>query len=358
MITFRPAVRQDTPLIIGLAGPTKSGKTLSALRLATGLAGGKSIIMINAEGARGHQYADKFRYLTYDLIPPFRPTAYTEAVEAAAKEHPGCIIIDSGSHMHDGPGGILEWHEEILDEMCGADQAKRMRNNFTAWIKPKAAENEFIYTLLSLSCPVILCLRAKEKLRIVPGKQPVDLGWQPIVGERVAFETMFTLILPPHSRGVPDLEISDMREPFDTLIPAGRQIDEKLGQRLAEWAKGEKREAPATSHQAPQVDRETGDPPPADEEARATWTATELAKQMKAAGVIMNDIAEVVGYPIERNAGDVEDAVNDWLARNEGAPLSGLIEAAKPYRERRLATKVTEPAKVGTLPFEDEGRQQ
>jgi uridine kinase len=39
-VTIRPAVRENTPLIIGIAGPSKSGKTYSAHRVAAGLAGG------------------------------------------------------------------------------------------------------------------------------------------------------------------------------------------------------------------------------------------------------------------------------------------------------------------------------
>lgn len=237
-ISFRPAVREKTPLIIGVSGPTKSGKTLSALRLAKGLAGGGTVAMINAEGPRGHQYADKFSYVACELNPPFRPQAYTDALKAATDLKPAVVIIDSVSQMHDGPGGVLEWHEEILDRMAGNDQAKRQRATFTAWVEPKASENQFIYTMLSMKCPVILCLRAKEKIKIVPGKQPVDLGWQPIVGERIAFETIFTLMLPPHSKGVPDLSISDMREPFDSMVPVGKQLDERLGEQLAAWASG------------------------------------------------------------------------------------------------------------------------
>src|SRR3990167_5203793 len=198
---FRPAVRENTPLIIGIAGPTKSGKTMSALRVATGLANGGQIAMINAEGLRGHQYADSFKYVTCDLSPPFRPDCYTEALKAAASLNPAVVIIDSASHMHDGPGGILEWHEEILDRMAQGDRAKRERCNFTAWIEPKASENQFIYQMLDMKCPVIICLRAKEKIKIVKGQSPIDLGWQPIVGERVAFETIFTLMLVPHCKG-------------------------------------------------------------------------------------------------------------------------------------------------------------
>lgn len=237
-VTFRPAVRVNTPLIIGIAGPTKSGKTYSALRLATGLANGKPIAMINAEGPRGHQYAEKFTYLACDLEAPYRPQKYIEALEAARASKPGCIIIDSVSHCHDGPGGILEWHEEILDEKCGRDFDKRNRMNFAAWNEPKAAENQLIYTMLDMPCPLILCMRAKEKIKIEPGKPPRDLGWQPIVGERVAFETIFTLMLPPYSKGVPALESSAMREPFDTLVDWRKPIEEALGKKLAEWSMG------------------------------------------------------------------------------------------------------------------------
>jgi hypothetical protein len=241
--TFRPAIREQTPLIIGIAGATKSGKTMSALRLATGVAHGGTIAMINAEGLRGHQYAEKFKYITCDLSAPFRPAHYTDALEAAAELKPAVIIIDSVSHMHDGPGGILEWHEEILDQISKDDKGKRDRSNFTAWIKPKAAENQFIYKLLSVKCPIILCMRAKEKIKVVPGKPPIDLGWQPIVGERVAFETMFTLMLTPHCKGVPDLSLSDMREPFDTLISGKDQLNESLGEKLAKWAEGQQGES-------------------------------------------------------------------------------------------------------------------
>lgn len=235
---FRPAVRQNTPLIIGIAGPTKSGKTYSAHRIAKGLAGGGVVAMINAEGPKGHQYTNLFDYLACDIGEPYTPERYTEALEAAAALNPAVLIIDSMSHMHDGPGGMLEYHDKELDRLSGGDSGRRDKNNFTAWIRPKAAENQFIYKMLNLKCHVILCFRAKEKLKIVPGKQPIDLGWQPISGERIAFETIFTLMLPPHSKGVPDLSLSEMREPFEEMVRRDRPLDERFGQQLAEWARG------------------------------------------------------------------------------------------------------------------------
>ena len=237
--SFRPAVREKTPLIIGLAGPTKSGKTYSAHRLAQGLAAGGVIAMLNAEGARGHQYADKFKYVACDIEAPFSPARYTQAIAAAKELNPAVLIVDSASHMHDGPGGMLEFHDAELDRMAGKDDyKKRERMTWTAWIRPKADENQFIYAMLGLKCPVILCFRAKEKLKIVSGKPPIDLGWQPIASDRVSFETIFTLVLPPHCKGVPDLSISEMREPFDTMVPAGKALDEDLGRALGAWAAG------------------------------------------------------------------------------------------------------------------------
>lgn len=200
--------------------------------------------MLNAEGPRGHQYADKFKYVACDIEAPFSPRRYIEAVAAAKELNPAVLIIDSASHMHDGPGGMLEYHDAELDRMAGEDFKKRERMTWAAWIKPKKDENEFVYSLLGLKCPVVLCFRAKEKIKIVTGKPPIDLGWQPIASDRISFETIFTLVLPPHCKGVPDLSISEMREPFDTMVPGEAQIDESLGRKLAEWAAGGQKSTP------------------------------------------------------------------------------------------------------------------
>jgi len=255
---LKPAVREATPLIVGLAGPTKSGKTYSAHRLAASLANGSPIVMLNAEGLRGHQYADKFHYIACDIEPPYSAARYEEALQEIAKSKPGCIIIDSMSHMHDGPGGLLEQHDAELDRMAGDDYKKRERMTWTAWIRPKADENKFVYTLLSMKCPAILCFRAKEKIKIVKGGPPIDLGWQPIASDKIAFETMFTLMLSPHSKGKPDIAISEMREPFDTMIESGQQIDEALGKRLLAWAAGASKQPSPQSRVAKILERFEG----------------------------------------------------------------------------------------------------
>ncbi|MCK5343645.1 MAG: AAA family ATPase, partial [Candidatus Heimdallarchaeota archaeon] len=234
--TFRPAVREQTPVIIGLAGPSKSGKTYSALRLATGMAKGGKIAMINTEGRRGHQYADKFKYDAADLSEPFTMKSYEEAIKDAAKIKPAVLIIDSMSHAHEGIGGMLDQHEAELDRLSkGGNYEKRQKLTWAAWIRVKADEATMINTMLQQNFHIILAFRAKEKIKIIKGKEPKDLGWRPIASDRIHFETAVTLILPPNSKGKPDLteQGSELREPFDSMIKAV-QIDEKLGQQIAE----------------------------------------------------------------------------------------------------------------------------
>lgn len=328
-VVFKPAKRQNTPLIIGIAGPTKSGKTKSAHRLAAGLAQGAPVAMINAEGAKGHQYSDQFPYLAADIEAPYRPSKYTEALRAALalKPRPAVVIIDSCSHMHDGPGGVLEYHETELDRLTGDDRKKRERSTWTAWIKPKAEENEFIYTMLSADCHLILCFRAKEKIKIVKGADPIDLGWQPIVGERVAFETIFTLVLPPHSKGVPDLGLSEMREPFDTLIPKGRQLSEQTGEALAKWAAGD-----AGAVAARPMTQDTFDAlvtAKSDAGVTSEWLReklTGLGVQDLPARITQATIAAMSEQQGQQLLGLLEDALHEKIAAAPADPAAAEVE--------------------------------
>ena len=237
MFSFRPGIRQNTPMIIGLAGPSKSGKTFSALRIAVGLAQGGKIAFINTEGPRGHQYADEFKYDFCDITEPFSMKRYLEAIQEAEKIKPTVLIIDSISHSHEGKGGLLDQHESELDRMAGENYEKRNKMTWAAWVKPKQDEGLMINAMLQMSCHIVLAFRAKEKIKIVKGKDPENLGWQPIASDRIHFETAFTLILPPHSAGTPDLKVSEFRKPYDTIVKA-EQLNEDLGKRLAEWAAG------------------------------------------------------------------------------------------------------------------------
>lgn len=249
-VQFRPAVREQTSMLVGLAGPSSSGKTYSALRLATGMAGDGDVMMIDTEGRRGLHYADQFRFKHYDLGSPFRPHRYLEALQAAKAAGAAVIIVDSQSHSHEGPGGLLEFHEEELQRMAGSDHAKRERVKFAAWIKPKQEQNLFVNAVLQLGVNVIFCFRAKKKMVLVKdpktGKAvPVDIGWQPICSDRFEYEMTALLMLPPNGKGVPDLahESTKLQDQHTAFVKPGQQLTEATGEELAAWARGGARAA-------------------------------------------------------------------------------------------------------------------
>ena len=136
--TFRPAVRENVGLLIGLIGASGSGKTFTAMQLASGIAGDKPFALIDTEAGRAKHYADQFRFDHGDLKPPFSPHAYAEAIHAADAAQYSVIVVDSMSHQHAGEGGVLDMQEAELNRMAGDDWAKRERVKMASWI-PAAA---------------------------------------------------------------------------------------------------------------------------------------------------------------------------------------------------------------------------
>ena len=256
--TFKPATRGQSSVMIGIAGPSRSGKTFSALRIATGLAGGGPIYFIDTERGRALQYADNFSFLHTELNEPFSSERYMEAIQQAAKAEAAVVIVDSASHAHEGPGGILEQQEAELTRMAGKDYAKRERVKFAAWIKPKAAHNKYVNAILQVNTHMIFCFRAKDKLVMAKGMdgktQPLSVGWTPICTDRFEYEMTAMLVLPEGAKGTPDLEAKStgLRTPMDTMIEANKQLDESLGEKLAKWARGKAaKPAAAKKEEAP-----------------------------------------------------------------------------------------------------------
>ena len=110
------AVREKIAVKIALMGPSGSGKSYSALRLATGMleemkktntlddTNGR-ILFANTEGSRGRYYANEFDYDIVDLVPPYQPEQFTELINYAVAEKYSILIIDSSSAEWEGKGG-------------------------------------------------------------------------------------------------------------------------------------------------------------------------------------------------------------------------------------------------------------
>jgi hypothetical protein len=244
---FRPGSRENVGLLMGLAGGTGAGKTMSAMRLAAGISGSKPFAVIDTESRRALHYADRFRFDHGDLKPPFRPSAYEEAILAADKAGYPVIVVDSASHEHSGDGGLLEWHEAELQRMAGDDYKRREACNMAAWIKPKGEHKRFVSKLLQVRAHLILCFRAEEKvemvkgddgkMKIAPKKSRAGLdGWCPISEKNLPFEMTCSFLLLADRPGVPrPIKLQEQHRP---IFPDGQPITEETGARLAEWARG------------------------------------------------------------------------------------------------------------------------
>ncbi len=237
---FRDAVRKNVPLFIGIAGGTGSGKTESALRIATGLAADKPFAAIDTEHGRMLHKADDYTFKHTDLDEPFTPERYIEALKAA-QDFP-VVVLDSGSHVYEGVGGLLEQQDEEFAK-AGRKESARM----SSWIRPKQRHKKFVQALLRTPAHVVLCLRAEDKIEIVKDAQGKTVvrpksslvgadGWIPICEKRLPFELTISLLLTADAPGVPK-PIKLERRHAD-LVPLDRQLDEEVGRRLAEWAAG------------------------------------------------------------------------------------------------------------------------
>lgn len=243
------------PLLIGLTGPSSSGKTYTALRLATGIQSvyGGDIYVVDTEQRRSLHYADRFKFRHVQFDAPYGALEYRAALRYCKAQGAGVVIIDSASHEHDGPGGMLEQHGAELDRLAGNDYAKRDRMTMLAWQAPKQARRKLITAITTeLNMPVIFCFRAKATTKPIKDKsdggklKPVEMGYMAIAGEEWLFEMALNALFLPGAEGVPSWESDKPGERAVIKLPAQFKylqdtkgaLDEEAGKRLALWAKG------------------------------------------------------------------------------------------------------------------------
>jgi hypothetical protein len=250
-ITFRPAKREHIPLLLGVAGGTGSGKTMSALLLARGLAAGHPFAGIDTENGRMNHYADLFPELRVaQITAPFRPSKYADAIDAGAafleaQNVPVAnrvIVVDSMSHEWAGDGGCTEWHDDLM----GNDQSK----NFSAWIAPKKDHKKMVTRLLQVNAHVILAFRAEPKTEVIddPNKPGKKLyiekrsltglnGWIPISEKNLPYELTASFLLMADRPGVPlPIKLQEQHKPF---VPLNEPLSAEVGVALGAWASGE-----------------------------------------------------------------------------------------------------------------------
>ncbi len=240
MIDFQPAVRANTSIILAFGGASGSGKTLSALLLAEGLAGeGGKILMIDSEGGRGKHYADDHSFYHYDWRPPYSPEVLGVLLREAETQGFAVSIVDSMSSEHEDEGGLCD--------MADAEYAKQKtesKNSAAAWAKPKASHKHHIVRWLRQArIHVIFCLRATEKVRLEKvernGRQTtvvIPAGWACVAEKNLLYDVTTSLLFTPDRPGYPQpIKLYDKHKRF---FPSDKLVSREAGAQLAEWAAG------------------------------------------------------------------------------------------------------------------------
>lgn len=249
---WRPVGEQHAGVFVALSGPTNSGKTLSALYLAQGMADaiashreGKPtkgrLAVLDTEGGRTANYKAKFDFGLIIMEPPFRPERFANyAIDAESKGF-DVLLIDSYTMEWTGPGGVLEWADAELKRLGGSDAVKKL-----SWAAPKVAHKAQVASFLQRKMPIIFSIRGKQDFLAVRGGEKVT-WWQPNTEPSFPFEMTIALMLDANRKGYIDLESKGkggmptwkMEEDHIEIFKHGDRISADHGRRLIElrWKK-------------------------------------------------------------------------------------------------------------------------
>ena len=241
-IGFQKAKREQVWLKVLLSGASGSGKSYSALKVATGIAKecGSGIAYIGTEGSRNKYYADEFDYDLLELEEPFECEKYIEAIDVAVEAGYKVLIIDSMTHE-------WKWLNDVHDKMPG--------NSFTNWGKLKPRHHKFMDKVLNSPIHIIATARGKDDwvLEDKNGKQvPKKVGMGQQQDKDISYEYTVSLMI------AQDTHVASADKDNTKLFDGRFEVlTEKDGVRLYEWAN--KGDAPAPKKETPKYTETTYD---------------------------------------------------------------------------------------------------
>ena len=246
MSLFKQAVKHESKLRLAISGPSGSGKTYTGLTVATALANGRPVAVIDTEHGSASKYADLFAFDVLNLSAPFHPDRFVDAILDARAAGYAVVVIDSLTHAWNGQGGLLEIVDEIARRMKSA-------NTFAAWKDATPIQNRLIEAIVSSDIHIIATMRSKQEYVLEQVErngrtttQPRKVGMAPV--QRDGMEYEFDVYL--------DMDIDNTAIVAKTRCPAlaGRAIQKpgkELADTLREWLTGVAAPAPVASVQSP-----------------------------------------------------------------------------------------------------------
>ncbi len=179
---FKKATKSQAKARVAISGPAGSGKTYTALKIATAMC--QRVAVIDTEHGSASKYADEFDFDVLELSD-FHPHNYVEAVKAAAEGGYDGLVIDSASHEWNGPGGCLELVEMFAKRNKGG-------NSYAAWGDVTPLHNDFIEALHQAPMHLFVTFRSKmDYIQTENGngrKEIKKVGMAPITREGAEYE--------------------------------------------------------------------------------------------------------------------------------------------------------------------------
>ncbi len=224
ILNIRPAVRAGSKLVIGIAGQSGSGKTLTALYMARGMVDHAGEIgFLDTENRRGSLYANELDapFMIGDLFYPFSPDRYATAIKEFQAAGVKVLVIDSVSH---------EW-----ESGCAEIAEKPLLNGkkMADWKKAKSEHKKFMNVLLQSDMHIICCIRAAEKMDFSNPSKPVSIGIQPLCEKNFMFEMTASIMMFNEGQAQQHMKIpKDLKDVFGD---GNGYLGQQTGRAILEW---------------------------------------------------------------------------------------------------------------------------
>ncbi len=219
---LRKATRKQVKLKLNLSAPSGAGKTMSALRMAKGLVGSwDKIAVIDTENGSASLYSHLGDFNTIEMLPPFTPEKYCQAIDACVDAGMECIIIDSSSH---------EWVTLLAENELLAN-AKFRGNTWSAWSQTTPRHDRFVSKVLHTPVHIITCTRSKTETVMGEDKKVKKVGMKD--QQRDGWEYELTVSLEIDRDTHLASPSKDRTNLFEGTAPF--LITEKTGEMIKDW---------------------------------------------------------------------------------------------------------------------------